>query len=121
MLVTDSVILSRMADSTIIVTAHKVTKKDGLEKTKRMIENVGGKIAGVVLNKVPVNIQKYKSTYYYSADTKSSGSDSDGHTHRHRTNLSENYDVETKENITKEKTEDIMKQLDEYLNKNKNN
>ncbi len=121
LLVTDSVILSRMADSTIIVTAHKITKKDGLEKTKKMIENVGGKIAGVVLNKVPVNIQKYKSTYYYSSDSKSSSSDSEEYNHRHRTNLSENYNVETKNDITKEKTEDIIKQLDEYLNKNKNN
>jgi len=67
LLVTDSMILARMVDSTIIVTAYKFTKKDNLEKIKKSIENVGGKIAGVVINKIPVNIKKYKSTYYYSS------------------------------------------------------
>ena len=42
-LVTDSVILSRLADCTIIVTAHKITKKDALERVVRNIQNVGGK------------------------------------------------------------------------------
>ena len=31
------------------------------------------------------------------------------------------YDFEVKDNITKEKTENIVKQLDEYLRQNKNN
>ena len=70
LLVTDSMILARMVDSTIIVTAYKFTKKDNLEKIKKSIENVGGKIAGVVINKIPVNIKKYKSTYYYSSSNK---------------------------------------------------
>ena len=52
-LVTDSVILSRIADSTLIVTAHKITKKDALERVVKNIQNVGGKIAGVVINKIP--------------------------------------------------------------------
>ena len=119
MLVTDSIILSRIVDSTIIVTAHKVTKKDGLEKTKKLIENVGGKIAGVVLNKIPVNIQKYKSTYYYSSqDVKS----------EKQSNLNMNSTLRNKnsvlfemnEDITKEKTDDIIKKLDEFLKQNKN-
>ena len=32
---------------------------------KKMIENVGGNISGVVINKVPVNAKKYEHTYYY--------------------------------------------------------
>ena len=41
-LVTDSIILSRIVDSTVIVTAHKQTKKDDLQKIVTNIQNVGG-------------------------------------------------------------------------------
>lgn len=70
-LVTDSVILSRIADSTVIVTAHKVTKKDALERVVKNIKNVGGHIAGVVINKVPVSVKKYGEKYYYYGSDKS--------------------------------------------------
>lgn len=65
LLVTDSVILARQLDATLLVTAHKYTKIGDLEKIKKMIENVGGKIAGIVINKMPVVAKKYESTYYY--------------------------------------------------------
>lgn len=108
LLVTDAIILSRIVDSTIIVTAHKLTKKDNLQRVKKSIENVGGKIAGVVVNKVPVNIQSYKSSYYYSP---SKGTRSD------RTIRDNDYRIEKNEEINKEKSEEIMNQLNEYLNK----
>ncbi len=66
-LVTDSVILARIVDSTVIVTAVKETKKDALERVIKNIQNVGGKLAGVVLNKVPVSAKKYSETYYYAS------------------------------------------------------
>ncbi len=66
-LVTDSVILSRLVDSTVIVTAHKQTKKDTLQKIVTNIQNVGGKIAGIVLNKIPVSAKKYEQSYYYGS------------------------------------------------------
>ena len=69
-LVTDSVILSRIADSTLIVTAHKITKKDTLERVVKNIQNVGGNIAGVVINKVPVSAKKYGERYYYYGEDK---------------------------------------------------
>lgn len=65
LLVTDSVILSRQLDSTLIVTSYKSTKIGDVEKIKKMIENVGGKIAGIVINKIPINPKKYENTYYY--------------------------------------------------------
>ena len=73
-LVTDSVILSRIVDSTIVVTAHKKTKKDALDRVIKNIKNVGGTISGVVLNKMPITSKKYGETYYYygSNETKSS-------------------------------------------------
>ena len=64
-LVTDSVILSRMVDTTIVVTAHKMTKKDALQRVVKNIKNVGGNLAGVVINKVPVSAKKYGERYYY--------------------------------------------------------
>ena len=67
-LVTDSVILSRMVDSTIIVSAHNQTRKDDLERVIKDIKNVGGNIAGVVYNKIPVSSKKYNQTYYYSSN-----------------------------------------------------
>ena len=68
-LVTDAVIISRYVDTTLIVSAYKTTKIDDLEKVKRDIENVGGRIAGVVINKVPISQKQYYSTYYYGSSS----------------------------------------------------
>lgn len=57
-LVTDSVILSRIVDSTIVVTAYKETRKDNLEKIIKNIKDVGGNLAGVVVNKMPETTKK---------------------------------------------------------------
>lgn len=66
-LVTDSIILSRIVDSTIIVASHKQTRKDSLERIVKSIQNVGGKLAGVVINKMPVSLKKYNEKYYYES------------------------------------------------------
>ena len=65
LLVTDAPILARIVDSTIIVTAHNETKIDNVAKVKKAIENIGGKVAGVVVNKIPLAAAKYENTYYY--------------------------------------------------------
>jgi len=57
-LVIDSVVLSRMVDSTIIVTAHGKTKQDNLNKVIKSIKDVGGNLIGVVLNKIPTSKKK---------------------------------------------------------------
>lgn len=64
-LVTDSLILTRVVDSTIIVTASNETKKNNLHKIIDSIQNVGGKISGIVLNKLSVSKKEYKQNYYY--------------------------------------------------------
>lgn len=66
-LVTDSLILTRLVDSTVIVTASEETKKEDLRRVIKNIKNVGGKIAGVVLNKVPIDPKKYEESYYYGS------------------------------------------------------
>ena len=66
-LVTDSLILTGIVDSTIIVTASGYTKKEALKKIVNNIKNIGGSIAGIVLNKVPTNAKKYEQSYYYGS------------------------------------------------------
>lgn len=69
-LVTDSLIIARMVDSVIVVAACQETKKKELERVIESIKNVGGKLFGVVLNKVPVSTKKYISSYYYGDKNK---------------------------------------------------
>ena len=69
-LVADSIILSRLADSTVVVTAHKYTKKDALDRVIKNIKNVGGNLAGVVINKMPITSKKYNQSYYYGSSNK---------------------------------------------------
>lgn len=67
LIVTDAPILARIVDSTILVTAHNETKIDDVTKVKKAIENIGGKVAGVVVNKIPTSSKKYENTYYYGS------------------------------------------------------
>lgn len=64
-IVTDALILSRNIGSTLIVTSHKQTRMEDLKQIKKNIENVGGKIAGVVVNKIPRSQKVYGGGYYY--------------------------------------------------------
>ena len=66
-LVTDAIILSRYVSSTMIVAAHKKTKMEDLKQAKKIIENVGGKIGGVVLNQVPISKKNAAKGYYYES------------------------------------------------------
>ena len=93
-LVTDSVILSRVADATVIVTAHKETKKDNLERVIKNIQNVGGKLVGVVINKMPVSAKKYNEKYCYHS------------TSTHNTN---NFNTKNIANELKKETQNITK------------
>lgn len=66
-LVTDSTIVSRIVDQTLIVAAYNSTKMDELKGTEKAIENAGGKVTGIILNKVPVSGKKYGEKYYYGS------------------------------------------------------
>ena len=65
MLVSDSVILSNMVDTSIIVAEYRKSKIENTKKLKKSIENAGGIIGGLVLNKLPISAKSYKSKYYY--------------------------------------------------------
>ena len=134
-LVTDSIILSRIVDSSVIVTAHKMTKKDALDRIIKNITNVGGKIAGAVINKVPEN-SKYGRSYYYYGDRTSlvpsrrrrtdffvnDNKNITKHIEEESAKFKQEYSQikETTENenlkyIKINKTDDIMKQINDYF------
>ncbi len=113
-LVTDSIILSRIADSTIIVTAHKRTKKDALERVIKNIKNVGGKLAGVVVNKLPVSAKKYEERYYYY------GKDQSSHNKKRKSSKKPiNQEVKNKPTNPNKIEEANLRKVDELLNNNK--
>lgn len=164
-LVADSLIVAGLVDSTVIVTASRQTRKDSLKRIIDSIKNVGGKIAGVVINKVPVSIKEYEKSYYYGSTSlenvnrKSNnagasrslanigGSEKfrnmdvqkqkkEDETMNSRNNTKSNIKIEVekpskeyktqnyngnKEEISLEKTNDILKQINEYIDKEKKN
>ena len=149
-LVTDSIILSRIVDSTVIVTAHKGTKKENLKRVIKNIKSVGGHLAGVVINKIPTSAKKYNDRYYYGSYTQPTTRSGirkverdalleeeirrkvDGTSRKNsdaeNIENSEN-DLEKPEFINNErnvdevikKTNDIINQLNEYIDNEKNN
>lgn len=133
-LVTDSVILSRIVDATVIVTAYKQTKKDALQRIVKNIKNVGGKVAGVIVNKVPTSSKKYGEKYYYYGNEtlpvvskKNQDDITRKAVNQARRNEVDNIHKETDEikrntNTSEDansKTNDILKQINSYLENEK--
>lgn len=61
--VTDAQILSRIADGTVLVVRAEVTKKEAVIRAKDLLDMVGAKILGTVINGVERSRKQY---YYYS-------------------------------------------------------
>ena len=61
---TDSLIMAKLVDKTIIVAASKMTPVDLLQNTKKSLLNVGANIAGVVFNRVETERSAYANKYY---------------------------------------------------------
>ena len=145
LLVTDATILARVVDATLIVVAHQETKKENLDKVQKSIKNVGGNVAGVVINKIPIAVKKYQDSYYgeYYGDaqdlvsTQKSNKDlylrgkatilEDRQKHRDLVENNENiYPTIDEEEINKEnfngmpnnameQTEEMIKKMNEYI------
>lgn len=54
----DSLILTRVATSTVIVSDYRKTKKEDILKAKRDIQNMGGKPIGIIINRAKVKREK---------------------------------------------------------------
>lgn len=123
MLVTDAVIISRIVDATIIVTSYKNTKIENLKEVQKNIENVGGRIAGVIINKIPVSLKKYKSKYYYYGNEGSRTNNNQPKIDKTNNEQEQEIKFESTEKIDDKKenlnqNDEIIEQIDEYL-KNK--
>lgn len=64
-LVADSIPVSRIADSTVLVTECRRTKIEDLKNVMKLIQNVGGNIEGAILNKKEIKGKEYRKGYYY--------------------------------------------------------
>ncbi|MGH4052953.1 MAG: CpsD/CapB family tyrosine-protein kinase [Clostridium sp.] len=62
--VTDAQILSTIVDGVIFVASYGEAQKNALVDAKNLIEKVGGKILGIVFNKVPEAVSGYHGKYY---------------------------------------------------------
>ncbi|MCM0651026.1 CpsD/CapB family tyrosine-protein kinase [Clostridium swellfunianum] len=65
--VTDAQILSTFTDGVMFVAAYGQAEKKAIVRAKELIDKVGGKILGVVINKVPAGD---KNHYYYNYEYK---------------------------------------------------
>ena len=61
---TDSLILTKYVDKTVIVTSLKQTKTTELEFTKKSLMSVGADIAGVIVNRTNDIHGSYYGNYY---------------------------------------------------------
>ncbi len=131
LIVTDAIILSRFVDSTIIVTAQNKTKLDNLNKVKKDIDNVGGKLAGVVINRIEVNEREYQDRYYYYGHKSNMPSKKTKKVNYKSENLNtipkkstNNVVKDTEKNNVNQddlvKTNEILSSLNTYLNNEKN-
>lgn len=64
-LVADSIPVSRIVDSTVLVTECRRTKIEDLKNVMKLIQNVGGNIEGAILNKKEMKSKEYGKGYYY--------------------------------------------------------
>lgn len=62
--VTDAQILSTMADGVIFVASYGEAQKNAVVDAKLSIDKVGGKVLGIVFNKVPEEANGYYTKYY---------------------------------------------------------
>ncbi|WP_395739056.1 GumC family protein [Prosthecobacter sp.] len=86
--VSDASVLANLADMTMIVVQHRKLPRHMLMRVKQNVENVGGKVVGVVLNNVDLRsdaqYQYYTSYYTYYSPTNSPNGGQGGKTRRRK-------------------------------------
>ncbi|WP_395751180.1 GumC family protein [Prosthecobacter sp.] len=86
--VSDASVLANLADMTMIVVQHRKLPRHMLMRVKQNVEQVGGKVLGVVLNNVDLRsdaqYQYYTSYYTYYSPTNSPNGGQGGKTRRRK-------------------------------------
>jgi capsular exopolysaccharide synthesis family protein len=78
--VTDAMILSTLVDGVIFVVEHGSTVRGAVTRARKILQNVGANILGIVVNKVDARHDGYYGDYghyYYPANNKESGVNSE--------------------------------------------
>ena len=65
LMVTDSILISRVVDATILIAIYNKTRIDDLKSAIRRINHVGGNVAGVVVNRTKIILNQYNTKYFY--------------------------------------------------------
>lgn len=65
LMVTDSILVSRVVDATILIAIYNKTRIDDLKSAVRRINYVGGNVAGVVVNRTKIILNQYNTKYFY--------------------------------------------------------
>lgn len=65
LMVTDSILVSRVVDATILIAIYNKTRIDDLKSAVRKINYVGGNVAGVVVNRSKIILNQYNTKYFY--------------------------------------------------------
>lgn len=119
-LVADSIPLSRIVDSTIVVTESRRTEIEDLRHVVKLIKNVGGNIEGAILNKKKVQNKEYGKGYYYGKIDKNVTIDLESKTVAELINNRKEY-VETRKWLIEEsndvKTIELAKTIESLENK----
>lgn len=125
-LVTDSLILARIVDSTVVVAASNQTKKEDLNQMLNSIQKIGGKIAGVVVNKVQMSAKKYEQKYYYGSTSQGEMRNTNMPPRKKNPNAQINLErtrraveMDKKPSVNKEKREELPKALKKENNQKK--
>lgn len=64
--VTDAQVLSTISNGVILITSFGQTEKNAVIKSKDLLDKVGAKLLGVVLNKIPEKEDSYYYSKYYN-------------------------------------------------------
>jgi succinoglycan biosynthesis transport protein ExoP len=72
---TDGVLISSLVDGVLLVVHGGRTSRQVVKRTRQMLQEIGARIIGVVLNKIDLRSQEY---YYYHQDYKAYYSDASG-------------------------------------------
>jgi len=62
--VSDALNIANQVNAILLVAAHSKTKNNDLDQAIKHINNVGGKIAGIVINQKKINKKSYYGKYY---------------------------------------------------------
>lgn len=100
-IVSDSMAISKYINTILLVAEHKKTKIETLKKVKKQIENVNGKVTGVILNKCPMSEKQYGDGYYTDVNDKT------------QVLLEKNVKIKTVQEFLNEVKEEVIEQSEE--------